>query len=307
MTRIALLFPGQASVFAPGTLDFIERHSGARALFERASAAVGHDLARPLARDGGANLSTELQQPLITAACLGIYAQFAEAGIGTPLIAGHSLGEIPAWAAAGGISAQQAVDIAVLRGRLMGREARRYSGAMAVVKAPEVTADIAEVMDFGRGHGALQIGAYNAPNEWVLTGESQALDAVARRYATVPLAVSGAWHSEHMTGALSEYRLLLESLPARPLSARLVCNRDGCEVIDPAAIPGLLANQLVEPIRWMRSLQTLARAGADTFVTIGPGKVLRSFVRKTLDRRVRVLATDTPSALARTIEVLTRE
>lgn len=303
--RVALLLPGQGTVFAHGTLDLIRHSATAQALLDRACVGTGVDLVQILARDGGAGASTAVQQPLITAVCLGLFAQIADAGVAADVVAGHSLGELAAWSAAGGISPEQAVDLAVIRGRLMGRQAARYPGAMAVVKDGPAIADVLAV---GGAHGRIHIAAYNAPEEWVITGDRAAIDAVARSFPVVLLpAMEGAWHSEHMVGAVAEYRRALAAATRSPLGARLICNHTGRPVADGAAVPELLAVQLTHPIRWVRTLHAAQEVGVDAFVTIGPGKVLRSFIRKTLGRRARVLATENRSALARTIEELTGE
>ena len=298
---VAVLFPGQGSAFAQGALEMLTGSPAAQALLDRASAGAGIDLIRHLTRDGGADADTQIQQPLIIAVCLGIYQRLKEVGFRPDLVAGHSLGELAAWSIAGGISAEQAVDLAVLRGRLMGREAERHPGAMAVVKDGPALADI---LALGARHGQIQVAAHNAPDEWVITGDRDALDAIARRHAIVHLPVSGAWHSSKMAGAVDEFRQALKNVTKRPLTSRLVCNQTGLPVTDERTIPKLLATQLVQPIRWMHSMHTLADAGATTFVTIGPGKTLRAFIRKTLGARVRVLSTETLPSLTRTIEAL---
>jgi malonyl CoA-acyl carrier protein transacylase len=107
-----------------------------------------------------------------------------------------------------------------------------------------------------------------------------------------------------MAGAAPELRRALSELSVRPARCRIVCNRTG-RTADGDSMPELLAGQLTRPIEWVRTMRTLSAAGVDTFVTLGPGRVLRSLVRRTLGSCVTVLTSESWDDLQRTREALT--
>lgn len=292
---IALLFAGQGNEPPRAGIELAQRSRAAHRLMERASEAAQVDLARLLVRGGRVLYRTEVLQPAITAVALGVWAVLDEAGVAPDYVAGHSLGEIAAWSAAGCIAPEAAVDVAGLRGRLMAREADRAGGGMLAV-------DSEHAMRAAVALGA-QLAAHNAEDEWVVTGGADILARAAERVGGIRLRVAGPWHSSEMAAAARELSRALSELPALPARARIVCNRTG-EVADAAAMPELLAGQLTRPIEWVRTMRTLAGAGVDTLVTVGPGRVLRSLARKTLGSTVTVLATESWDDLQRTREAL---
>jgi [acyl-carrier-protein] S-malonyltransferase len=239
----------------------------------------------------------------MTAVGLGIAAELRRSGIEPALCAGHSLGEIAAWSATGAVSPETAVDVAATRGQLMEREARQHPGAMLALLGAETQA-VEQALLVGRPHGALVLAAHNAPDEWVLSGTRAAVTAVLCRFRSVKLPMEGAWHSPLMAGAMGELRSLLESVPRAAPRARLVANRTGLAVDDPECVPALLAEQLIHPVEWVRTLETLAASAVTHWVTVGPGKLLKSLLDRTLGTRLRVLGTDTRAELDSAIQEL---
>ena len=300
---VAFLFPGQGVDAVAACHDWVRHSAGVRGLMEVTASAVGLS-ADELLDGGGRHFSrTEVVQPVLAALCLGIHQELRSVGIRPGFVAGHSFGEIPASAAAGFFADDAAVGLAALRGRLMAREAsKRPGGMLALVGIQRETVEAA--LTIGRAFGEVHLAAWNAPNEWVVTGEPEALRRIAAQYRSVPLAVAGAWHGPQMAPAVEELRRALqEAAQSRP-AASFVCNRSGLPVDDPEDIPDLLAEQLVRPVLWAKTLETLADAGVADFVTVGPGKVLRAQVRRTLGSRARVLGTESPEDFSQTVEAL---
>ncbi|MFH2006124.1 MAG: ACP S-malonyltransferase [bacterium] len=298
---VAFLFPGQGMEEPRMGLALAERRPAARALLERASAAAGVDVERLLYRGGTALERTEVLQPALTAVSLGVWEALRDGGCRPDFVAGHSLGEVAAWAAAGGVSAGQAVELAAARGALMAQESARRPGRMLAVFGAEPV--LQEALAHARGLGAVALAAHNGPQEWVLSGAGEALESVNARYASRFLPVSGAWHGPSMAGAVEPLRSALEAA-ARPAEAsRFVSNRDGT-VAGPEAIPALLAEQLVRTVQWAAVLRALVEYGATDLVTVGPGRVLRGLVRKNLGDRLRVHTTEDRDELKKTIELV---
>jgi [acyl-carrier-protein] S-malonyltransferase len=281
---VAFLFAGQG-VEPPWVARDLLAEPAVAELVALAGDEAGVDLARLLLR-GGRDLSRpEVVQPALVAVSLGALRVLASAGVRPHLAAGHSLGELSAWAACECVAAEDAVRAAALRGRLMAREASRHPGGMlALTGATRETCLEAVAL----GAGSVCIAAHNAPDEWVLSGDLAALSRIAARFRAVRLAVAGAWHSPAMAGAVSELGAALARIPRRPGRARWVANRDGQVADDERIIPELLAGQLVRPIRWVAALRTLEASGCRRLVAVGPGKVLRALVRRSLGAGVAV-------------------
>lgn len=160
---------------------------------------------------------------------------------------------------------------------------------------------------------SLVIAAHNAPTEWTLSGAAPALAAIAARIATTRLAVAGAWHSPAMASAVEEVRATATSVLASaaaestapsprpvaiiadrsPRSATVVANRNGAVATADDDVAALLAEQLVRPVQWARTLATLAASGVDHYVVAGPGKLMRALVHRNLGARTRVSIVET--------------
>jgi [acyl-carrier-protein] S-malonyltransferase len=274
----AFLFAGQG-VDPPwlGT-DVLDRPA-ARLLVAAASGATGTDIAKLLARGGRDLLRPAILQPALVAACLCVAAELAAAGVVPSVVCGHSLGELAAWAAGGHIAAGDAIAAAAVRGRLMAREADRHPGGMAAVRGDAAALDRA--LAAGRRHGALVLAAENAPDEHVVSGAEPALAAVRAAVPCTRLPVAGAWHSPAMAGAVDELGRALADLPVHSPHATFVCNRTGA-IAAPAALPALLAGQLVHPVRWVTTLGTLRALRVTRHVIVGPGRLMRALLRRTL-------------------------
>jgi [acyl-carrier-protein] S-malonyltransferase len=291
---IAYLFIGQGAE-PPWVAPEVLADPVVAALLARASQAAGVDIARLLARGGRELDRTEIQQPAMVAVCLGVVGMLERAGITPDVTLGHSLGELCAWAAAGAISAEDAVDVAVHRGALMAREAALHPGGMLRLIGDAATCERAIVE--GSRVGSICIGACNGGDEWALSGDEPALAHVIARYRATRLPMAGAWHSPAMAGAVEELYATLSALPRRPLRARLVTNRRG-RVASGDSAPELLAGQLVHPVEWVASLATAVTLGVKRFVVIGPGKIMRALIYKNLGVGHGVEIADSAAAIA---------
>jgi [acyl-carrier-protein] S-malonyltransferase len=237
------------------------------------------------------------------AACVAVTARLLAAGVEPTAVAGHSVGEIAALAAAGAVSAKSAIELAAVRGRLMAREAGLHSGGMlALQEATDQTVDAA--LAVGAEHGDIGLAAVNAPDQWVLSGEFRSLDAVAARFPSRRLQVAGAWHSTLMAGALAEFEHAFRMLSLHPLRSTMVVNRTGRPTEPFDDMVAVVAGQLVRPVQWVASLATLERLQITDVVTVGPGRILRGLVRKNLGTRVRVHTTEDATDIAHTIDRL---
>lgn len=258
------LFPGQGSE-APGMGGAaVTRPGPVKALLDRASSAVGQDLSAVVVRGGPPLARTELGQPALIAVSLGLAL---DSRLVPTAAAGHSVGEIAAFAIAGCLSPEEAIDAVVLRARLM---AQAPKGAMAALRASseaEARAAIAGT--------SIEIAAHNGPEEWVLSGDRAELAALAGRAPIGMLPVSGAWHSRAIAAAVGPWREALGRVQWRRPRVPLAANATG-RFVEDEDLADLLAGQLVKPVRWAETMATL---GAQRFDVFGPGRVLRGLCR----------------------------
>jgi [acyl-carrier-protein] S-malonyltransferase len=275
--RTAFLFPGQASGIVGMPSEWSRRSAHVRHLLDEASRRCGEPLSRIVS--AAALARTSLFQPVLTALCAGIARELIGKGIRPDVVAGHSLGELAACATAGAMRAEDAVGVAVTRGRLMEREAaRRPGGMLALAPCDRATAEDAVLAGCSKGMASL--AAHNAADRWVVAGEWAALQEIESRTSATRLAVAGPWHSPMMATAVTEYRDALRAAVTLPMSVPIVCNRSGGIVDDAAALVELLAGQLTHYVRWADSMALLRSSGVTSVVVCGPGKALRHFVRE---------------------------
>jgi len=278
--REVFLFPGQGSEHPGMGGGAVERPGPVRRLVMRASEALGLDLARTIARGGPSLARTEVAQPALVAVSLGLALEAVGNGVRPFAAAGHSVGELAAFALAGCLEPEEAVDCTVERARLMGLAARRSPGTMAAVRvASEV--ELEQALALGRSVGWLEVAAHNGPGDWVLSGERAAVGAVASRFSIAPLPVSGPWHSQAMAEAAVVWRECLQRRSWHPPRILLVANATGRPVTAEDDPIELLSGQLTGTVLWAESLATLA-AVATRWHVFGPGRVLRGLCRASL-------------------------
>jgi [acyl-carrier-protein] S-malonyltransferase len=264
----------------------LSRPGPVRLLIRRASEALDLDLEEVIRRGGPALRRTEAAQPALLAVSLGLALEFA-AGRAPPVaVAGHSVGEVAAFAFAGALEPEAAVDCVVARARLMAAAARRRPGRMAAVHL-ESQAELEALLQHGSRGGLLSVAAHNAPGTWVLAGDRAALDVVASHAELIWLPVSGPWHTEAMREAAEEWRRVLARVEIRPPEFPLAANGTGTWVSETDDVRELLAGQLTGPVRWVEVMQTLAAAGSEWHV-FGPGRVLQGLCRANLGTRSTV-------------------
>jgi len=270
------LFPGQGSETPGMGGDALRRGGPVRTLLERASRALGFDLAAEVERGSPRLTRTDVSQPALTAIGIGLAL---ESGVTPIAVAGHSVGELSAFCIAGCLEPEEALDAVLERARLMAEAARAHPGGMAAVREPV---------------DGIELAAHNAPDEWVVTGDRAALASL--RVPSVPLPVSGPWHSRLMAGVAAQWRVTLAKVRWRRPSIPIVCNATGALVGDGDDLAELLAAQLTQPVRWAESMRTLASLGGARWHVFGPGRVLRGLCRANVGMNAQVFINDGANA-----------
>jgi [acyl-carrier-protein] S-malonyltransferase len=227
-------------------------------------------------------------QPAVTAVNLACLAVIEKENIACQFCAGHSLGEYGALCAAGVNSKEDTIRLVYKRGELMHREASIHQGAMhAIVGLPiEV---VSELVDEVQKKGIVSVANHNTQQQIVITGTLPAVEqvssmALAKGAKSVPLKVSGAWHSELIKGAQDEFKEFLGTIAFEAPQKQVFFNVTAAPEENSAEIRDIMTRQLCSPVRWYETMKRLMEEEVEVFVEVGPGRVLAGLLKKTLPR-----------------------
>jgi len=268
--------------------ELAEKYPAARDIFERVDAALGAPLSRLMWEGPEEELMlTHNAQPAILAHSVAALAALGD-GIGpVAMAAGHSLGEYSAYVAAGSLTVEDGARLVRRRGELMFEAGQARPGAMAAVlglSTAEVTAACSEASVSG---GVAVAANQNAPDQTVISGDPEAVDRAGARCRelgakrVIPLKVSGAFHSPLMEPAVPGLTAALAATPFGEPRFPVVANATATPIRTAAEARQRLVDQLTAPVRWVASVETLARDAAGArFVEAGPGAVLSGLIRR---------------------------
>ena len=290
----AVLFPGQGSQFVGMAADVRAEMPD---LIAEASEVLGWDLDRLIADGPESDLTaTDRAQPALYVTSFGLWREFADAVHDGPVAAaGHSLGEYTALAAAQAMSFRDGLALVAARGAAMAEASASTDSSMAAV----IGADEDAVSDIAAQHradgGALHVANINAPGQIVVSGGSEDIAwlvdnarSLGLRRA-IPLNVAAGFHSPFMDGARRSLTAVLDDMSFATPRFSVFANATASITEDPATS---LADQLTAPVRFSETLLTMAAAGVDTFVHVGPGEVTAGLARRTVPgARVMVVST----------------
>jgi [acyl-carrier-protein] S-malonyltransferase len=290
----AVIFPGQGAA-TPGAGQAWTDHP-AWSVVREAEEVLDRPLARLLLDAGADELSnTEASQLAVLLGSLVAWEAFRPTLAGAPVaFAGHSLGQITALLASGAVDRAEGFRLAAARAARSQASADARPGRMAALAGTdlEVAARLCAAID------DVWVANDNAPGQVVIAGTRAGIDAAGEQAPNLgvrrvmPLDVGHAFHTPLLADAADGLRPLLGRTPFREPTAPVVANTDALGHTDADCWPDQLTRHLVEPVRWRESQRTLAASGAETFVEVGPGRVLAGLAKRTVpDVVVRSVST----------------
>jgi [acyl-carrier-protein] S-malonyltransferase len=283
---MAFIFPGQGSQYIGMGTGLHEEYREARETFDEASELLGYDVAALCFSGPKEELNRTFRtQPCLLTASIAAHRVLTSRGIAAPsAVAGHSLGEYSALVAAGVIEFGDAVLLTKKRGRFMQTAVPESMGLMAAILG--LQREQVDEVCLSVSSGYVSPANYNCPGQIVIAGKREAVeeamrlarDAGAKR--TIPLAVSAPSHCALMIEASIKLAEELRHVHFNPPRVPIVNNADAMFLNTVDSIKASLVKQLDSTLLWEDSVRNMTDSGIDTFIEVGPGKVLSGLIKR---------------------------
>jgi [acyl-carrier-protein] S-malonyltransferase len=289
MKKTAYLFPGQGSQSVGMGEEFYREYDIVREIFDMTEEITRINITKLCFKGPMEDLTMTVNlQPAVTAINLACLAVIEKENIAYQLCAGHSLGEYGALCAAGVNSKEDTIRLVYKRGELMHREAGKQPGAMHAIVGLPIEA-VSELVAEVQKNGIVSVANHNTQQQIVITGAPPAVEqvssmAVAKGAKSIPLKVSGAWHSELIKGAQGEFKDYLDTIGFEAPQKQVFFNVTAAPEENPAEIRNIMTRQLCSPVRWYDTMNRLMEQEVEVFVEVGPGRVLAGLLKKTLPK-----------------------
>lgn len=308
--KIAFLFPGQGSQAVGMGKDLYDNFEAAKNVFDSADKILGKSITTLCFEGPEENLkqTVNTQPCIVTMSIAALEALKSQLDITPTFTAGHSLGEYCAMYCSGVMNLETTLKAIQKRADLMG--ATKGGAMAAILNAPD--GSLEKALKEASEVGYVDVANYNSPAQVVITGDENAVkkagellsEAGARR--VVPLAVSGAFHSKFMEEAGHEFASFVQDLDMENAQVPVFTNVDAQATMLSAEFKNKMPKQIYSSVHWTQTIENMIKDGVDTFIEIGPGKVLAGLNRK-IDSSVKSYNIYDKESLESTINALKEE
>lgn len=307
MSKLAFLFPGQASQYPAMGRNLAETFPECRAVFDEADAALGVSISKLCFEGSEEELKqTENTQPSILTVSVAAYRILEKRGIAPDFVAGHSLGEYSGLVAAGALDFPKAVKLVRKRGQFMQEAVPAGEGAMAAIMGLSPS-DVTEICKKAANGDVVSPANLNSPEQTVISGAAAAVKRAveiasqsgAKRAVILP--VSAPFHCSLMAPAQKRLEPELRGAAFSALKFPLVTNVDAEAITSGEEARDALIRQVTMPVRWLDSVHEMIENGVSVFVEVGPGRVLFGLLRQ-IDRSVRCFNVEDAASLQTTLD-----
>lgn len=312
MSRICFVFPGQGAQYRGMGKELFDNYEECREVYLNADKALQFNISELCFYGSEEELSkTENTQPAILTTSIALLRILENKGIKAQVAAGLSLGEYSALVCSKVLDFETAVRLVKKRGGFMQEAVPQNKGAMAAIiglKASKVD-DIIKTLD---KKYIVEVANYNCIGQTVIAGEIDGVRNACEVFKqngalkTVMLSVSGPFHTSMMLPAAQKLKTELLNIKIEKLDIPVVTNVTGDFIVDKDSIKDNLVKQVMSSVKWEQSIRKLIEFGIDTFVEIGPGKTLSTFVRK-IDRSIKTYNVEDLKSLDKTVSDLRME
>lgn len=306
MGKIAFVFPGQGAQYVGMGKEIASNSKAAADIFDQASEALEFDMKKMVFDGDEETLKiTENTQPAIVTTSVACLQPLLERGIKPDFTAGLSLGEYSAHVASGTMDFKTAVSLVRKRGKYMQEAVPLGVGTMAAILGLS-SEDVTECCKQASDYGIVEPANFNCPGQISIAGEIKAVEKAmelctekgAKR--AILLAVSAPFHCSMLKPAGDKLAAELKNVEFAEFKIPLIANATG-QIIDSSAnIKELLIKQVSSPVLWENSIKLMLEKGVDTFIEIGPGKVLGGFVKK-ISKEARIFNIEDMNSLEKTL------
>ncbi|MBS4217784.1 ACP S-malonyltransferase [Bacillus sp. FJAT-49711] len=310
MGKIAFVFPGQGSQKVGMGLDAADESAKSKEIFEIADERLGRELSS-IIFSGSQDLLTKTvnAQPALLTTSIALLEYLKEAGITPDYTAGHSLGEYTALVASGAIDFTDAVYAVAKRGEFMEEAVPNGEGTMAAVLGLDRNV-LKEITDSVTKDGnSVQLANLNCPGQIVISGTVAGVEKAGKlakengAKRVLPLSVSGPFHSELMKPAAEKFTSILNEITIKDASIPVIANVTASPINKKNDIKIKLIEQLYSPVLWEDSVEKMIELGVDTFIEIGPGKVLSGLIKK-INKNVRIFSVQDPESCRAALDAI---